>query len=75
MRFSIQICSAMPFQTAKDTASNSYEAMIYVPKVADIQELATKTEYISDDSLRMEFLNGNRKCHQCQAKQKQLPDN
>jgi len=48
--------SAMPFQTAKDTASNSYEGMIYVPKVADIQELATKTEYISDDSPRMEFL-------------------
>lgn len=48
--------SAMPFKTAKDTASNSYEGMIYVPKVADIQELATKTEYISDDSPRMEFL-------------------
>lgn len=48
--------STMPFQTAKDTASNSYEGMIYVPKVADIQELATKTEYISDDSPRMEFL-------------------
>jgi ABC-2 type transport system permease protein len=47
--------SAMPFKTAKDTASNSYEGMIYVPKVADIQELATKTEYISDDSPRMEF--------------------
>ncbi|MEW5676179.1 ABC transporter permease [Flavobacterium enshiense] len=48
--------SAMPFKTAKDTASNSYEGMIYVPKVADIQELATKTEYISDDSPRMEFI-------------------
>jgi len=48
--------SSMPFKTAKDTASNSYEGMIYVPKVADIQELATKTEYISDDSPRMEFL-------------------
>ncbi|MGX7668237.1 ABC transporter permease [Flavobacterium pedocola] len=48
--------STMPLQTAKDTASNSYEGMIYVPKVADIQELATKTEYISDDSPSMEFI-------------------
>ncbi|WP_313804178.1 ABC transporter permease [Flavobacterium sp.] len=48
--------SAMPFAVAKDTASKSYEGMIYVPKVADVQELATKTEYISDDSPRMEFL-------------------
>ena len=48
--------STMPLKTAKDTASNSYEGLIYVPKVANIQELATKTEYISDESPSMEFI-------------------
>ena len=48
--------SALPFKVAKDTASNSYEGMIYVPKVTDVQELASKTEYISDESPRMEFI-------------------
>nr|WP_294937440.1 ABC transporter permease [uncultured Flavobacterium sp.] len=48
--------SATPFEAAKDTASNSYEGMIYVPKVADIGELATKTQYISDESPSMEFI-------------------
>ncbi|HSD15211.1 MAG TPA: ABC transporter permease [Flavobacterium sp.] len=48
--------SAMPFQTAKDTASKNYEGLIYIPKVANPLELATKVEYISDDSPSMEFI-------------------
>lgn len=48
--------SASTFQVAKDTASNSYEGMIYVPKVTNVEELATKTQYISDESPSMEFI-------------------
>ena len=48
--------SAMPFKTAKDTAAKSYEGLIYIPKVTNPKELATKVEYISDDSPSMEFI-------------------
>ena len=34
--------SAMPFKTAKDTASNSYEGLIFIPKVTAIQDLKEK---------------------------------
>ena len=30
--------SSMPFKTAKDTASNSYEGLIFVPKVTAVQD-------------------------------------
>jgi ABC-2 type transport system permease protein len=48
--------SAMPFKTAKDTASNSYEGLIFVPKVTAVQELKEKVEYISEDSPSLEFI-------------------
>ncbi|UOK42370.1 MULTISPECIES: ABC transporter permease [Flavobacterium] len=48
--------SAMPFKTAKDTASKNYEGLIYIPKVTNPEDLATKVEYISDDSPSMEFI-------------------
>ena len=48
--------SGMPLQLAKDTASKNYEGLIFVPKAANIQDLATKVEYISDDSPSMDFI-------------------
>ena len=48
--------SKLPFKTAKDTASASYEGLIYVPKVDHIQELKEKVEYISEDSPSIEFI-------------------
>jgi ABC-2 type transport system permease protein len=48
--------SAMPFKTAKDTASNSYEGLIFIPKVTAIQDLKEKVEYISEDSPSLEFI-------------------
>ncbi|THF49926.1 ABC transporter permease [Flavobacterium supellecticarium] len=48
--------SAMPLQVAKDTASKSYEGLIYIPKVNNPKELLTKVEYISDDSPSMDFI-------------------
>lgn len=35
--------SAMPFQIAKDTAANSYEGLLYIPKVDSIQNLLEKS--------------------------------
>lgn len=49
--------SAMPFQIAKDTAANSYEGLLYIPKVDSIQNLLEKVEYISDESASMDFIN------------------
>ena len=48
--------SKMPFSAAKDTASENYSGLIYVPKVANVQELIEKVEYISDESPSMEFI-------------------
>ena len=48
--------SAMPFQIAKDTAANSYEGLLYIPKVDSIQNLLEKVEYISDESASMDFI-------------------
>ncbi|WP_396137415.1 ABC transporter permease [Flavobacterium sp.] len=48
--------SAMPFKTAKDTSSNSYEGLIFVPKVAAVQDLKEKVEYISEDSPSLDFI-------------------
>ncbi len=48
--------SAMPLKLAKDSASKSYEGLIFVPKVATIQDLVQKVEYISDDSPSMDFI-------------------
>ena len=48
--------SLMPLKLAKDTASKNYEGLIYVPKVASLNELDKKVEYISDDSPSMDFI-------------------
>jgi ABC-2 type transport system permease protein len=48
--------SAMPFKVAKDTASKSYEGLLFIPKTATIQDLKTKVEYISDESASAEFI-------------------
>lgn len=48
--------SSMPIEKAKDSASNGYEGLIYVPVVQNVDELAKKTVYISDESPKMEFL-------------------
>ena len=48
--------SQMPLAAAKEKAAESYEGLIYVPNVANPAELATKVEYISNDSPSMEFI-------------------
>ena len=48
--------SNLSYDKAKDSASNAFEGLIYVPEVQNIEELATKTTYISDDSPKMDFL-------------------
>lgn len=48
--------SNLSFDKAKDSASNAFEGLIYVPEVHNVEELATKTTYISDDSPKMDFL-------------------
>ncbi len=48
--------SKMSFKTAKDTASKSYNGMIYVPKVANVQLLKDKIQYISKDDASTEYL-------------------
>ena len=50
--------SGMPLQLAKDTANKNYEGLIFIPKVANVQDLSTKVEYISDESPSMEFIMG-----------------
>lgn len=48
--------SALPFKTAKDTASKSYEGLLYIPKVTTVQDLKEKVEYISEDSPSLDFI-------------------
>lgn len=48
--------SAMPFEVAKDTASNSYEGMLYIPKVDSLGLIKDKVEYISENSGSMSFI-------------------
>ena len=48
--------SDLSYDKAKDSASNAFEGLIYVPEVQSVEELATKTTYISDDSPKMDFL-------------------
>jgi len=54
--FSFVDLSAMPYKMAKETASKNYEGLLVVPKVASIQELKDKVEYISDESATSEFI-------------------
>ena len=48
--------SAIPFKIAKDTASKSYEGLLYIPKVTSVQDLKEKVEYISEDSPSLDFI-------------------
>jgi len=48
--------SAIPFKAAKDTASKSYEGLLFIPKTATIQDLKSKVQYISDESASAEFI-------------------
>ncbi len=48
--------SDLSFDKAKDSSNNAFEGLIYVPEVQNVEELATKTTYISDDSPKMDFL-------------------
>lgn len=48
--------SNLPLKTAKDSAKNSCEGMIFVPKVTDLQQLASQVQYISDDSPSLDFI-------------------
>ena len=48
--------SAMPFKIVKDTASKSYEGLLYIPKVTSVQDLKEKVEYISEDSPSLDFI-------------------
>lgn len=48
--------SELPLAVAKEKAAESYEGLIYVPKVNTPAELSTKVEYISNDSPSMDFI-------------------
>lgn len=48
--------SAMSFAIVKDSVSQNYQGLLYVPKVDSLQNLKEKVEYISDDSPSMEFI-------------------
>jgi len=48
--------SALPINKARDEASKSYEGLIYVPDVAEAEQLQTKVQYISNDSPNMDFV-------------------
>jgi ABC-2 type transport system permease protein len=50
--------SGMSLEMAKQTAKKDYEGLIYIPKVTNIQELAKKVEYVSDESPNIEFIRG-----------------
>ena len=48
--------SALPFEVAKDKASEDYEGLIFVPKTDDQQKLLHSVEYISNESPSMDFI-------------------
>jgi ABC-2 type transport system permease protein len=48
--------SLLPLKIAKDTASKSYEGLLYIPKVISVQYLKEKVEYISEDSPSLDFI-------------------
>ncbi len=48
--------SLLSLKVAKDTASKSYEGLLYIPKVSSVQELKEKVEYISEDSPSLDFI-------------------
>jgi ABC-2 type transport system permease protein len=50
--------SAVPLAIAKKQAAEGYEGLIYVPKNAAVKDLATKVEYISNDSPDLDLVTG-----------------
>jgi len=48
--------SAMPFDMAKEQASQSYKALLYVPQVDSVQQVVEAVQYISDDSPSLETI-------------------
>lgn len=48
--------SAMSLEAAKKTASEEYEGLIYVPKVDSLPQLASKVQYISNESPGLELV-------------------
>lgn len=48
--------SFMPISTARDTANNNYDGLLYIPKVDSLQQLVNQVEYISEDSPSLEFI-------------------
>jgi len=49
--------SKLPIEYLKDSLiSEAYKSIIYIPKVTDVKDLASKVEYISNDSPSMEYI-------------------
>lgn len=55
-KYEYQYLSDMDFDNAKKIASESYEALLYVPDNVAKKDLTTKIEYLSDNSPSMEFI-------------------
>lgn len=55
-KYEYQYLSDMDLDKAKEIASESYEALLYVPDNVNKKELTTKIEYLSDNSPSMEFI-------------------
>jgi ABC-2 type transport system permease protein len=53
--------SQMTFKQAKSVAEKNYEGLIYIPKVANIQELKSKVQYLSEDSPSIGFIQSTEK--------------
>jgi len=50
--------SAMPYEVAKKHASEGYEGMLYVPENITAKDLATKVQFITNDSPDLDIVNG-----------------
>lgn len=48
--------SAMPYEVAKKHASEGYEGLLYVPETATLKDLATKVQFISNESPDLEIV-------------------
>jgi ABC-2 type transport system permease protein len=55
-KYEYHYLSDMDFDKAKEIASESYEALLYVPENVEKKELTTKVEYLSDNSPSMDFI-------------------
>src|SRR5690554_2312208 len=55
-KYEYHYLSDMDFDKAKEVASQSYEALLYVPNNIDKKNLTNKIEYLSDNSPSMDFI-------------------